>query len=604
MEFGRIPEKPKSALPQGTYLLPASEQICVAEYIYYRLRQLGVCSIHGVPGDFNLAALDYVEATGLHWVGNSNELNAGYAADGYARIKGLSALMTTGGVGELSALNAIAGGYAEKVPIVHIVGTPPTHLQDQNANLHHSLGDGNLRLYASIYRNFTCAQANLRDPTQVPRLVDDTLRQCLLHNRPVYIELPADMVKVSVSASRLKTAIDFSLPPSESRGREQQAVKGFVQAVLSALQPLIILDGWVSQYGFEQEADELVRLSGFPTATTPFGKGKVNESYSNFCGVYAGAAGSPEFLKWVANCDLVIRLAPLDADTNTYGFTTLTNRSVTIEIHQSEISIRGAVYSEVNVKSVLHEVLSQLVELGPAMLAYNGSCIDLKKLNLTALPDTPADTACITQDMFWRFISRLFRPGDTIIAETGTTYAGCCDFALPPKTTIINSALWLSIGYALGASGGAALAQREMIEQGVRMEGRTILFEGDGSFQMTVQAISDIIRNRLDLIMFIVNNNGYTIERYINGMEAHYNDIQPWRYLDTPWYFGAAENTTEYPVFTKQVKTWGDLERVLEDNHVKDGKGLIMVEVILDKEDAHPLLKQQMELVCRQNKAR
>jgi len=85
------------------------DPVDAATYLFTRLKQMGIDSVHGVPGDFNLVALDYLEGCGLKWVGNCNELNAGYAADGYARIKGISAVITTFGVGELSLPNAIAG---------------------------------------------------------------------------------------------------------------------------------------------------------------------------------------------------------------------------------------------------------------------------------------------------------------------------------------------------------------------------------------------------------------------------------------------------------------------------------------------------------------
>lgn len=97
-----------------------AQTIKIAEYLFTRLHQLGLRSVHGVPGDYNLTLLDYVEPSGLHWVGNCNELNAGYAADGYARIKGIGAIITTFGVGELSAINAIAGAYCERVPLVRL----------------------------------------------------------------------------------------------------------------------------------------------------------------------------------------------------------------------------------------------------------------------------------------------------------------------------------------------------------------------------------------------------------------------------------------------------------------------------------------------------
>ena len=157
----------------------------LAEYLFQRLVQLGIGSVHGVPGDFNLTLLDYVEPAGLNWIGNANELNAGYAADGYARIKGISALVTTFGVGELSAINAIAGAYAERAAVVHIVGTPPRSTQDGRVKVHHTFADGNFTRFAEMAKHVTVAQASLRDPRSAPEQIDQILVQCLLHSRPV-----------------------------------------------------------------------------------------------------------------------------------------------------------------------------------------------------------------------------------------------------------------------------------------------------------------------------------------------------------------------------------------------------------------------------------
>ncbi|KAJ5273012.1 hypothetical protein N7478_008137 [Penicillium angulare] len=98
--------------------------IKIADYLFTRLRQLGIELIFGVPGDCNLRLVDFVEPSGLHWIGNCNELNAAYAVDGYASINGLYALITTYGVGELSAINGIAGAFAEKAGVIHIVEAP------------------------------------------------------------------------------------------------------------------------------------------------------------------------------------------------------------------------------------------------------------------------------------------------------------------------------------------------------------------------------------------------------------------------------------------------------------------------------------------------
>ena len=575
-----------------------AKEVTLAEYLFLRLHHLGVRSVHGVPGDYNLVALDYVEPSGLHWVGNANELNAGYAADGYARIKGLSALITAFGVGELSALNAVGGAYAEKAPVVHIVGVPSTASQDQGLCLHHSFGDGNFRLNADVYAKFTCAQANLRDKEAAPALIDETLRQCLRQSRPVYIELPTDLVKARIPAAKLEQTIDLSVSPNDAV-IENAAIKDILKRLYAAKQPFIIVDGFAPRYGISSEADELVRVTGFPTSTTPFGKGIINETYPNFHGIYAGAAGKEEYVPWVNSCDLVVRIAPLNADTNTYSFTTLTKRNLTIEVHQNGVEVCGAYYRGLNTKTLLRKLLDRLdTSKLPRLSPYPDLGNPKKQLDNLA---KPAPDAIIDHDTFWQRISNFFRSGDILMTETGTSSSGGRDFVLPPQTTVINSALWLSIGYMLASCSGASLAQREMISEKSRPAGRTILFEGDGSLQMSVQAIGDIIRNRLDITIFVINNNGYTIERYINGMHAGYNWVQPWRYLESARYFGAPENDPEYPVFNKRVENWGELLDVMQDEQLKAGKGFNMVEVIMHEEDAPTSLKNLVRMAAKRN---
>ena len=170
-----------------------SSKIPLAQYLFTRLRQQRVHAIHGVPGDFSLKAMDYLSPAGLKWIGTCNELNAGYAADGYARARGLGALMTTYGVGELSAINAVAGSYAEWVPVVSIVGTPQRRLQEQRKNVHHMFGDGRFRLYAEMTKHVTTAQANLINERTAAEEVDRVIGASIRESKPVYVELPADM---------------------------------------------------------------------------------------------------------------------------------------------------------------------------------------------------------------------------------------------------------------------------------------------------------------------------------------------------------------------------------------------------------------------------
>jgi pyruvate decarboxylase len=235
----------------------------VAKYLFHRLHQLGIRALHGVPGDYNLTALDYVEKCGLKWVGNPNELNAGQsilsssslwkesnkpqtgsAADVYARIKGIGAVLTTFGVGELSLTNDIAGSRADNVPVVHIVGTPSTKSQIAGSILHHTFGNGNFKVFKEISERLTVAQANLWDPENAPAEIDRVLRECWIQSRPVYIQLPTDMVNKPVDRTALDAAIDLSYPTNDKE-LEASTAEAILKRLYEAQNPVLLIDGCV-----------------------------------------------------------------------------------------------------------------------------------------------------------------------------------------------------------------------------------------------------------------------------------------------------------------------------------------------------------------------
>lgn len=556
--------------------------ITLTEYLYTRLYQLGVRSVQGVPGDFNLPALDYLESTGLKWSGNAAELTAGYAADGYARIKGIGALMTVFGVGELSAINAVAGSYAEKVPVVHIVGTPSTTAQDRRINIHHSLGDGDHRVFSKVSKHFTCAQANLRDPASAPSLIDYTLRRCVEESRPVYIELPFDMINAPVSAFSLSMPT-INRCPSLNHELEDLVIQDIRQRLIECNHPVIVVDGFAERYGISDQVNQLLRLIGCPAVSTPFGQGIIQGDYEFDCGIYSGPAGPLLFMDWFNRCDLVLNIAPLKADSNTYFWNTSSKPSKTIEFDQNCISIFGAQYPGLKLKSLFENLLRSL-ESSPLPMRISLECP--RQLQKATSPSPPHPSSPIEHNQMWSRISRFIRTGDVVITDIGTSWSGTECFALPADTILIKSGIWLSIGYALGACVGAAQARQEMTEEGKRPDGRTIVFEGDGSFQVTTQAISDVIRNKLDIVLFIINNNGYTIERLIHGMHADYNSVQPWNYTEAPKFYGAPQWDPEYPVTSNRVSRWDELENILNNTHISHGKGFHLIEIVTDAHDA------------------
>ncbi|KAJ5773923.1 hypothetical protein N7457_008819 [Penicillium paradoxum] len=554
-----------------------TQDIKLADYLFTRLRQLGVDSMFGVPGDYNLRLLDFVEPAGLHWVGNCNELNAAYAADGYGRIKGLSAMITTYGVGELSAINGIAGAYAENTPVLHIVGTPPRPLQSARAFMHHTFSDGDYRRFAEMSKHVTAAQARLEDAVTAPERIDYILRQALIHSRPVYLELPDDMPDVLVSAANLQTKICIPEPPSSTQ--EPQVLARILERVYSAKRPLILVDGESTGLGIVDQLNDLIKATNWPTWTTVYGKGLINEQLPNVYGLYAAAFGDKPAQEYFNEADLVLSFGPHNSDTNTLFYTTVPKPAVAITFSGSTVQIENDTYRDLSARKILANILQTL----DSKRLVQNSGPPKQEITLAGIQNTDP----IAQDNFYRLVNPLFREGDIILTETGTAAHGGRNFKLPAKSRIFGAVTWLSIGFMLPATLGVALAQREL-NKGTGSKSQTVLFTGDGSLQMTAQEISVMIREKLNIIIFIINNEGYTIERVIHGRKQAYNDVPFWRHAQALSYFGADEEHVAKNTFT--AKTCGELKEILANECIQNGSGVRLVEVAMGREDVQGAL--------------
>ncbi|TVY19187.1 Pyruvate decarboxylase [Lachnellula arida] len=557
--------------------------IDVAEYLFLRLREIGVDSIHGVPGDYNLIALDYVSKVGMKWVGNVNELNAGYAADGYARVKGISAIVTTFGVGELSAINAIAGAYSEHVPVVHIVGTPSTASQKNGMLLHHTLGNGNFNVFADMSQNISCVVEKLNDPTTVASQIDHALQQCWIQSRPVYLSLPTDVVQKKIEGERLKTPIDLHLPENDP-DREAYVVDVVLKYLTAAKNPVILVDACAIRHRVLDEVHDLIEKTNLPVFVTPMGKGAVNEEHSNYGGVYAGEGSQPDVKKRVEASDLILTIGAIKSDFNTAGFSYKTSQLNTIDFHSTKIAVKYSEYPGVHMRGVLRQVINK---------------IDLSKLSAVAGPtvvnevnDNDDGTPTITQAWFWPRVGQFLKENDIVITETGTSNFGIWETKFPKNVTALSQVLWGSIGYSVGATQGAALATRD-----AGTHRRTILFVGDGSFQLTAQEVSTIIRLGLKVTIFVVCNDGFTIERFIHGVDADYNDIAAWHFKDIVKVFGAKDGS--YKTF--QVKTKDEVNKLFADKTFNAAEVLQFVELYIPRDDAPRALKLTAEASAANN---
>ncbi|WP_242275203.1 alpha-keto acid decarboxylase family protein [Bacillus cereus group sp. BfR-BA-01445] len=554
-------------------------QYTVSTYLLDRLSELGIEHIFGVPGDYNLAFLDdVITHENVEWIGNCNELNAAYAADGYARIKGIAALITTFGVGELSAINGIAGSYAENVPVIKITGTPPTTVMENGALVHHTLGDGKFDHFSNMYREITVAQSKLT-PEHAAEEIDRVLRACWSAKRPVHIQLPINVYNKPINKPTEpilhkavvsnKDALDKMLLHATSK-------------INSAKKPVILADFEIDRFHAKEYLYQFVEKTGFPIATLSMGKGIFPEKHSQFIGIYTGDVSSPYLRKRIDESDCIISIGVKLTDTITGGFTQGFTKEQVIEIHPYTVKITDKKYGPVVMKDVLQQ-LSNVIE------HRNVETFDIKPFISESLSITEKfnpKPQMVTQKRFWQQIYHFLQENDVLLAEQGTPFFGSTAIPLPNNTTYVAQPLWGSIGYTLPALLGTQLAN---------LSRRNILIIGDGSFQLTVQELSTILRQNLNPIIFLINNNGYTVERAIHGQNEPYNDIQMWDYTKLANVFGSKEKS-----LICKVENEIELEEVLTDITLNN-KQLIFIEVVMSQGDQPELLAKLGKRFGQQN---
>ncbi|OQD62645.1 hypothetical protein PENPOL_c011G02539 [Penicillium polonicum] len=604
----------------------------LAEYLFRRIHELGIRSIFGVPGDYNLKSLDYITPCGLNWVGNVNELNGGYAADGYARIKGIGAIMTTLGVGELSAINALAGACAELVPVIHIVGYPSTIVQKKRLPMHHTLADGDFRRFARMSAEISSAVVVLEDKSDATRLIDETIIECCRSSKPVYIGFPVDLVEVEVDPSPLEYPLVLEEPSPNPTADEDYGVDLILGRIRAAHNPIIIVESLAGKPHTLDTTRLFVESSGFPCFTTPMAKGIIDETLINFRGLYVGKISEPTIFEQVLSSDLILLLGPRPTDFSTAGFKTDLPHIETIKFEPHRIQMQYQGILGLGMKAVL-ERLSNVLEKEQSGSVSTASTASTPPRKLGGTPDihgaispssiSPKESVNgddfidfegnildksqpLTQEWIWPRISSWLEEDDIISADIGTAAYGTIWTRYPRGAIPLTQFVWSSIGYAVGAAVGAALAAREDEKQSPDARcRRTICLTGDGSFQLTAQEVSTMVRRKLGIIIFIICNDGYTVERIIHGMDEEYNDIQPWDFKLLPAVFQAAPNTAR----TYAVRTRAELNMLLDDpsfgpaEHYdeKNPPPLRIVELHMDKYDVPESLQGTIDSIQDKN---
>jgi indolepyruvate decarboxylase len=532
-----------------------TQQMKIGDFLLRRLQEAGIGHLFGVPGDFNLELLQQLEDSGqLKWVGTCSELNASYAADGYARLNGMGALTVTNAVGALSAINGIAGSYAEHVPVILIAGSIPLRSIERGLGMHHTTGDGTWDRFLGAFAHVTAAEARLTPSnavTEIDRLILTAWREKL----PVYMELPSDIAYLDVEVPA--EPLVLAEPPSDPE-RLRSCTAAIVGRLSQARSPAILVDQDADRYGAATEIMGLAEKLQLPVAVTGPAKAVIDETFPYYAGVYNGKASDPRTREAIetSDCLLSIGYRPIDG---TSGDFTASLPAGTIRARGHSVDVGEDNYQAVTLKEVLRGVLEAVPQRTdgaagqPAAPAAMGNHAD--------------GSAKLTQAAYWEALQGYLQPGDVLLTDNGTSYA-IFGFHLPPKCTVVASVIWGSIGYSVGALLGTLTAAPER---------RHLLFIGDGSFQETAQELSTMLRHDCKPVIFLINNGGYTIERGYMGKTSDYNDVARWAYAELPKVFRPGTTARSFV-----VKTVADLEQALS----APNDSLIFIESVMDPHDA------------------
>ncbi|MGD8195076.1 alpha-keto acid decarboxylase family protein [Herbiconiux sp. P18] len=557
------------AITSGAPSIPSDPAgtVTVGQYLATRLVQLGADHVFGLPGDFNLSLLDQmVTVDGFTWVGSTNELNAAYAADGYARLRrGLGALVTTFGVGELSAINGVAGSFSEDVPVVQITGMPSTVQKAAGAHLHHTLIDGDYEHFYRAYREVTASATIVRAGTAT-RDIDAALMTALRESKPVYLGVPADVAVTAVHAANLRHPL---VAASSDAGELARFAEALTAAVEGHERVTMLLGPQVHRRSLEPLVREIADHDGVYLASQNMSKAVLDESHPASLGTYMGAfTRVAEARDAVDDAPLLVLAGTVMSDFLTGFFTQRFDAEQAIELGLTAARIADTTFYGVRLEDslrALHAVLGRTSR--PAVTPVGHPPL--------AAADEPVAGRALDQEYFWAAVQGWLRPQTTVIADAGTSFYGALDLVLPDESDLLGQPVWSSIGYTIPATLGATVA----------LPGRrAVLFVGDGAAQLTVQELSTILHRGGTPVIFLLNNDGYTVERKIQSPAAVYQDIAPWDWTLIPAAFGAGDR-----VLTARASTEDELAAALALAHSATDKA-VLVEVVLPALDSPRLL--------------
>jgi len=501
----------------------------IGRYLIQRLQDYGLQDVFGIPGDFVLQFYGMLEESPLRVIGCTREDNAGYAADAYARVHGLGAACVTYCVGGLSLCNSIAGAFAEKSPVIVISGAPGMHERRNNPLLHHKVRDFNTQ--REIFEKITVASASLDDPLTAFREIDRCLEAALRFKRPVYLEIPRDRVHAEALAPHQPLTLDLHSNEQALEAALQEAA----ERIASARSPVIIAGVEIHRFGLQSEVLKLAEKNHIPLCATLLGKSVVSERHPLYVGVYEGAMGRQQVTEFVENSDCVVLLGTFMTDINLGIYTARLDPGRCIYVTSEQLRIGHHHFHDV----LLRDFVAGL------------GTKKLRKSKTVFPPHTPrpqgkhAAKDKVTIRNLFDYIDNTLQDQMVVVADVGDSLFAASDLTIHQHTEFLSPAYYTSMGFAVPAALGVQAANRNL---------RPLVLVGDGAFQMTCLELSTVVRNGFNPIVVVLNNKGYTTERFLQ--DGPFNNILNWQYHRLPDLLGSG--------WGFEVRTYGELQQSMQ----------------------------------------
>lgn len=469
------------------------------------LKDHGAREIFGIPGDFVLPLYKVIEESKiLPSYTLSHEPGVGFAADAAARYhQGLGVAVVTYGAGAFNLVNAVAGAYAERSPVVVVAGAPGAQERATGFLLHHQARTIDTQL--AVFREITCDQAVLTDPATAPDAIARVLRSAREQSLPVYIEFPRDLVAAETEA----------VPVLPRRPADREALAECANEILDRLtqacQPVMVVDVEIRRYGIERETAKLARMLGLPVVTTFMGRGLLEDAGDVLVGTYMGAAGDPAITKLVENADAVLLLGVILSDTNFALSQRQLDARRSIMAFGRQVSIGHHVYRDLPIEDLVGELARRAPKLKKAQAKRRPPHYPRGLPHDTA-PIAPSDVATAVNDLFDRHGKM------PMTADIGD----CLFIAMEIDNTALAAPGYYA-GMGFGVPGGIGVA--------AATGRRPLVLVGDGAFQMTGWELGNCRRYGLDPIVLLLNNQSWEMLRVFQP-ESRFNDLDDWHFAD------------------------------------------------------------------------